>query len=178
LRHLRKSYIIKSVVVSLLVAAGIAFYILLVKGRHYEVAAVIEWIIAGGFTLYLLTFWYDLRQSKGVKRGYFMNTNPSHPPDSARSIASSSHTQLRPTSQVPPMAQTRHGIRPISRGDSSFESPQSMMEVYYANGSTPSGSRFAPHTTERANSEGQQSESSGSVYPPSRASLQPNVNRV
>lgn len=31
--------------------------------------AVLEWIISFGFTLYLLTFHYDLRQSKGVNKG-------------------------------------------------------------------------------------------------------------
>ena len=28
-----------------------------------------EWIIAIGYTFYLLTFWYDLRPSKGVNKG-------------------------------------------------------------------------------------------------------------
>jgi hypothetical protein len=32
-------------------------------------AAILEWFIAFGFTFYLLTFWYDLRQAKGVQRG-------------------------------------------------------------------------------------------------------------
>ena len=28
-----------------------------------------EWIIAIGYSFYLLTFWYDLRLSKGVNKG-------------------------------------------------------------------------------------------------------------
>ena len=31
--------------------------------------AVLEWTIAFGFTFYLLTFFFDLRMSKGVSRG-------------------------------------------------------------------------------------------------------------
>ena len=30
---------------------------------------ILEWAIAFGFTFYLLTFWYDLRQAKGVPKG-------------------------------------------------------------------------------------------------------------
>lgn len=30
---------------------------------------VLEWTIAFGFTFYLLTFFYDLRMSKGVRKG-------------------------------------------------------------------------------------------------------------
>jgi len=30
---------------------------------------VFEWTIAIGYTFYLLTFWYDLRLSKGVNKG-------------------------------------------------------------------------------------------------------------
>ena len=32
-------------------------------------AAIVEWTIAFGFTFYLLTFFWDLRMSKGVRRG-------------------------------------------------------------------------------------------------------------
>jgi hypothetical protein len=30
---------------------------------------VLEWVISFGFTFYLLTFFYDLRLSKGVEKG-------------------------------------------------------------------------------------------------------------
>lgn len=30
---------------------------------------MLEWAIAFGFTFYLLTFWHDLRQAKGVEKG-------------------------------------------------------------------------------------------------------------
>lgn len=46
---------------------AIAFGILL--DRKQDVAAVIEWTIAFGYTLYLLTFWWDLHQSKYHSRG-------------------------------------------------------------------------------------------------------------
>lgn len=35
----------------------------------HRLPAVLEWTIAFGFTLYLLTFFYDLRMAKGVHRG-------------------------------------------------------------------------------------------------------------
>lgn len=31
-------------------------------------AAILEWVIAFGYTLYLLTFMYDLRMTKGVHK--------------------------------------------------------------------------------------------------------------
>lgn len=36
---------------------------------HFIFAGVFEWIIAFGYTFYLLTFWYDLRLSKNVPKG-------------------------------------------------------------------------------------------------------------
>lgn len=36
---------------------------------HFLSAAILEWIIAFGFTLYLLVFYYDLRMSKNIERG-------------------------------------------------------------------------------------------------------------
>jgi hypothetical protein len=32
-------------------------------------AGVLEWVIAFGFTFYLLTFFYDLHMAKGVEKG-------------------------------------------------------------------------------------------------------------
>lgn len=37
--------------------------------------AVLEWVIAFGFTFYLLTFFYDLRLSKGVASGELTSEN-------------------------------------------------------------------------------------------------------
>jgi len=37
--------------------------------HSFVTPAVFEWIIAIGYTFYLLTFWYDLRPSKGVNKG-------------------------------------------------------------------------------------------------------------
>lgn len=38
-----------------------------IHGRF--ILGVLEWFIAFGFTFYLMTFWYDLRQAVGAKRG-------------------------------------------------------------------------------------------------------------
>jgi len=70
-RALRKAYIMKGVIAGLLIALAIAFAgALYGKGRtSTNVGGVIEWVISFGFTLYLLTFAYDLRMSKGVHKG-------------------------------------------------------------------------------------------------------------
>jgi len=65
--HLRRSYIVKAVIAGILIILAIAFAILLFT--HTEVGAVLEWVIAVGFVLYFLTFYYDLKQSKGMQRG-------------------------------------------------------------------------------------------------------------
>ena len=48
-----------------------------------RILAVLEWVIAFGFTFYLLTFVYDLRLSKGrhkheLSKEAFMNTGGRH----------------------------------------------------------------------------------------------------
>ncbi|KAF8207119.1 hypothetical protein K438DRAFT_1917563 [Mycena galopus ATCC 62051] len=35
----------------------------------FNAGAILEWTISLGFTFYLLTFYYDLRQAKGVRKG-------------------------------------------------------------------------------------------------------------
>ncbi|KZT33973.1 hypothetical protein SISSUDRAFT_992450 [Sistotremastrum suecicum HHB10207 ss-3] len=64
---LRRSYMAKSIIALILIAAAIAFGIVL--DSKPDVGGVLEWFIAFGFTFYLLTFWYDLRQAVGSKRG-------------------------------------------------------------------------------------------------------------
>ncbi|KAJ7593408.1 Frag1/DRAM/Sfk1 [Mycena floridula] len=66
-RTLRIGYLAKAIIAGILIVLSIAFGIALYKST--EVGAVLEWTISFGFTLYLLTFYYDLRQSKGVPRG-------------------------------------------------------------------------------------------------------------
>lgn len=66
---LRKAYMAKLIIVSILVIAAIAFAICLVSETKKDAGGVLEWFIAFGFTFYLLTFWYDLRQAKGVQKG-------------------------------------------------------------------------------------------------------------
>jgi hypothetical protein len=36
---------------------------------YYHYAGILEWIIAFGFVFYLLTFYFDLRMSKGMHKG-------------------------------------------------------------------------------------------------------------
>ena len=62
----------------MLIVLAIAFGVLL--GTNQNAGAVIEWVIAFLFTFYLLSFWYDLRQTRDVSKGEFsrerfMNAN-------------------------------------------------------------------------------------------------------
>ncbi|KAG6331390.1 hypothetical protein ID866_7701 [Astraeus odoratus] len=59
---LRRAYIAKGIIASALISLAIAFGITLFYAPN--VGGVIEWIIAFGFTLYILTFCYDLRMTK------------------------------------------------------------------------------------------------------------------
>ncbi|KAF7773333.1 hypothetical protein Agabi119p4_5500 [Agaricus bisporus var. burnettii] len=67
LRELRFAYIMKAVIALTLICLAIAFGITLYRDK--DAGAVLEWLIAFGFTLYLLTFFYDLRLSKGIPDG-------------------------------------------------------------------------------------------------------------
>lgn len=69
LRKLKIAYIIKGVIAGLLIILAVVFAITLYTAN--DVGAIIEWIIAFGYTLYLLTFVYDLRMAKGVHRGQY-----------------------------------------------------------------------------------------------------------
>ncbi|KAF9061404.1 Frag1/DRAM/Sfk1 [Rhodocollybia butyracea] len=66
-KRLKRSYRMKAVIAAILIALAIAFGVTLFTAAN--VAAVLEWTIAFGYTFYLLTFYYDLRQSKGVHKG-------------------------------------------------------------------------------------------------------------
>ncbi|KAF8528548.1 Frag1/DRAM/Sfk1 [Gautieria morchelliformis] len=57
--RLRRSYIAKAIIVLILIILAIAFGVTL--GTKNNAAAVLEWVVAFGFTFYLLTFVYDLR---------------------------------------------------------------------------------------------------------------------
>ncbi|KAJ7220106.1 Frag1/DRAM/Sfk1 family-domain-containing protein [Mycena pura] len=67
LRQLRIAYIAKGIIAGVLVVLAIAFGVAL--DTKPNVGAVLEWTISFGFTFYLLTFYYDLRQAKGVHKG-------------------------------------------------------------------------------------------------------------
>ncbi|KAL4066871.1 Frag1/DRAM/Sfk1 [Scleroderma yunnanense] len=62
IHQLRCAYIAKAIVAGSLILLAIVFAITLYYAPN--VGGVIEWAIAFGFTLYLLTFWYDLRMAK------------------------------------------------------------------------------------------------------------------
>ena len=72
---MRFAYVLKAVVASILVILAIAFGVLLDLDKKHDVAAGLEWTIAFGYTVYLLTFWYDLRQSKGIGKGMLRPEN-------------------------------------------------------------------------------------------------------
>lgn len=67
IRKLKIAYIVKGIIAGLLIILAIVFAVTLYEAVN--VGAVVEWIIAFGYTLYLLTFFYDLRMAKGVHKG-------------------------------------------------------------------------------------------------------------
>ncbi|KAJ7454710.1 Frag1/DRAM/Sfk1 [Mycena latifolia] len=67
LRQLRIAYVAKGLIAGILVILAVAFGITLFSAP--SAGAVLEWTISLGFTFYLLTFYYDLRQAKGVPKG-------------------------------------------------------------------------------------------------------------
>ena len=66
-RKLRIAYIAKGIIAVILIILAIVFAITLYTTAN--VGAVIEWVIAFGYTFYLLTFFYDLRMSRGMRKG-------------------------------------------------------------------------------------------------------------
>ncbi|KAJ2924649.1 hypothetical protein H1R20_g12452, partial [Candolleomyces eurysporus] len=66
-RELRVAYLVKAVIASVLIVLAIAFAVALYYATN--VGAVLEWTIAFLFTFYVLTYFFDLRQSKGIDRG-------------------------------------------------------------------------------------------------------------
>ncbi|KAM5531010.1 hypothetical protein V8D89_015337 [Ganoderma adspersum] len=67
IRTLKCAYIVKGVIVAVLVLLAIAFAVTLYTAGN--AGAVLEWIIAFGFTFYLVTFIWDMRMAKGVQAG-------------------------------------------------------------------------------------------------------------
>ncbi|EEB92337.1 hypothetical protein MPER_09171 [Moniliophthora perniciosa FA553] len=63
---LKKIYRAKAAIAGILILLAIAFAVALFKST--DVGGILEWVIAAGFTLYLLTFYFDLRQSMGIHR--------------------------------------------------------------------------------------------------------------
>ncbi|THH21269.1 hypothetical protein EW146_g235 [Bondarzewia mesenterica] len=68
-KQLKIAYIAKAVIAFLLIVLAIAFGITLYNNNN--AGAILEWIIAFGFTFYLLSFAYDLRLSKNRHNGEF-----------------------------------------------------------------------------------------------------------
>ncbi|KAF7327462.1 hypothetical protein MKEN_00324500 [Mycena kentingensis (nom. inval.)] len=66
LRQLRVAYLAKGLIAFVLVVLAVAFGVCLVT--KLSAGAILEWIISFFFTFYLLTFYYDLRQAKGVRK--------------------------------------------------------------------------------------------------------------
>ncbi|KAK0193700.1 Frag1/DRAM/Sfk1 [Armillaria mellea] len=66
-RTLKIAYLAKAIIATILILLAFAFGVALYQSTN--VGAVLEWTISFGFTLYLLTFFFDLRQSRGVRHG-------------------------------------------------------------------------------------------------------------
>ncbi|KAK0485123.1 Frag1/DRAM/Sfk1 [Armillaria novae-zelandiae] len=66
-RTLKIAYLAKAIIATILILLAFAFGVALYRSTN--VGAVLEWTISFGFTLYLLTFFFDLRQSRGVQPG-------------------------------------------------------------------------------------------------------------
>ncbi|KAJ3500924.1 hypothetical protein NMY22_g19099 [Coprinellus aureogranulatus] len=66
-RELKIAYRAKAIIALTLILLAIAFGFTLYYAT--DAGAVLEWTIAMSFTFYLLTFFYDLRLSKGVRKG-------------------------------------------------------------------------------------------------------------
>jgi MFS family permease len=64
---LKRSYRMKAIIAGILILLAVGFAA--TEFTVVNVGAVFEWVIAFGYTFYLLTFYYDLRQSKGVHKG-------------------------------------------------------------------------------------------------------------
>ncbi|KAI0368675.1 hypothetical protein BV20DRAFT_969066 [Pilatotrama ljubarskyi] len=67
IRKLKHAYIAKGTIAGILILLAIAFAITLFQAT--DPGAILEWIIAFGFTFYVLTFFFDLRMAKGVHKG-------------------------------------------------------------------------------------------------------------
>ncbi|KAL6302359.1 Frag1/DRAM/Sfk1 family-domain-containing protein [Sparassis latifolia] len=67
IRKLKRAYIAKGVIAVALIILAIAFAVALYHAPN--AGAIIEWVIAFGFTFYILTFYYDLRMARGVHKG-------------------------------------------------------------------------------------------------------------
>ncbi|KIY51818.1 hypothetical protein FISHEDRAFT_36404 [Fistulina hepatica ATCC 64428] len=76
IRQLRIAYIVKAVIASTLIIWSIVFAATLYTA--YNVGAVFEWMIAFGFTAYILTFWYDFRQSRNFSKGALIPLRARH----------------------------------------------------------------------------------------------------
>ncbi|KAF5342631.1 hypothetical protein D9611_001917 [Ephemerocybe angulata] len=66
-RELRIAYWAKGIIAGTLIILSIAFAITLYEAT--DAGAVLEWLIAMLFTSYIWTYYYDLRLSKGVRKG-------------------------------------------------------------------------------------------------------------
>ncbi|KAF9475103.1 hypothetical protein BDN70DRAFT_865353 [Pholiota conissans] len=75
-KQLKAAYLAKGIIASTLIILAIVFAITLFTAT--DVGAVFEWVIAFGFTFYLLTFWYDLRMSKNVPKGELKSRYGAH----------------------------------------------------------------------------------------------------
>lgn len=63
----------KAFIATMLILLAVAFAVALFKKP--DVGAVLEWVISFGFTFYLLSFYFDLRNTKNRDRGELSREN-------------------------------------------------------------------------------------------------------
>ncbi|TFK28161.1 hypothetical protein FA15DRAFT_665645 [Coprinopsis marcescibilis] len=66
-KELRAAYWSKAIIVTILICLSIAFAITLFTAS--DVGAVLEWLISFSFTAYIMSYFFDLRMSKGRYKG-------------------------------------------------------------------------------------------------------------
>lgn len=78
---------------------------------------MLEWTIAFGYTFFLLTFFYDLRMSKGVHKGdlsrnRLLDMQQRGIPISAVTAGHEGDHSIRPSTETGPYTSTTNGVAP------------------------------------------------------------------
>ncbi|EIW57442.1 uncharacterized protein TRAVEDRAFT_169230 [Trametes versicolor FP-101664 SS1] len=139
LRKLKTLYIVKGTIAAILILLAIAFAIALFEAT--DPGAILEWTISFGFTFYLLTFFFDLRMSKGVHKGELSRERLLAMQQNGQSIAAA---------------------REANQGDGAMPSGHPDQVHGYGNGNGVGTNGYAPGTA-GVNGEAQMSHANGPV---------------